>query len=259
MKVLLGSALVTFLAGVLLVPLFFHPPTLNAAPPQSMAPGANFNCSSDDGRRKYCPADTRGGVQLVYQRSGSACTFNQTWGWDRKGVWVDRGCRADFAIGFVSGPQPGRPPMPGPPPAPPSWPGWGNNYNVYCASDNGGRNRCPVDTRGGVRLVRQRSGSPCSFGSTWGWDRHGVWVDRGCRADFEIGQAGWNPPQQGVVNCSSDDGRRNVCAVNTMGGVRIIRQRSDADCIYRVTWGYDPRGIWVDRGCRADFEVNVPR
>jgi hypothetical protein len=35
-------------------------------------------------------------------------------------------------------------------------------------------------------LVRQRSGSPCIEGRTWGRDRSGVWVDRGCRADFEV-------------------------------------------------------------------------
>jgi hypothetical protein len=49
------------------------------------------------------------------------------------------------------------------------------------------RNFCRVDTRGGVRLVRQRSESPCYQGSTWGWDRRGIWVDRGCRADFALG------------------------------------------------------------------------
>ena len=46
-----------------------------------------------------------------------------------------------------------------------------------------------------------------------------------------------------------------VLPVNTNGGVRLIRQRSDADCVYARTWGYDRNGIWVDRGCRADFEV----
>jgi hypothetical protein len=53
--------------------------------------------------------------------------------------------------------------------------------------------------------------------------------------------------------------RRNFCGVNTSGGVRLVRQRSDADCVYNRTWGYDRRGIWVDRGCRADFEVGNVR
>jgi hypothetical protein len=56
-------------------------------------------------------------------------------------------------------------------------------------------------------------------------------------------------------SCASNNMRRNFCAANTRGGVRIIRQRSDTDCIFNRTWGFDQRGIWVDRGCRADFEV----
>jgi len=28
-----------------------------------------------------------------------------------------------------------------------------------------------------------------------------------------------------------------------------------ADCVFNRTWGYDRDRIWVDRGCRADFEI----
>lgn len=49
--------------------------------------------------------------------------------------------------------------------------------------------------------------------------------------------------------------RRHGCSIDTRDGVLIVRQRSEADCIYGRTWGYDRQGIWVDRGCRADFEV----
>jgi hypothetical protein len=58
---------------------------------------------------------------------------------------------------------------------------------VTCSSDDMGRRDCRVETRGGVRLVRQRSDAECVFGRTWGYDRHSIWVDRGCRADFEVG------------------------------------------------------------------------
>jgi hypothetical protein len=225
---------------------------LHASPGALPSPQRQIiSCSSDDMRRNYCAADVRGGVQLVKQRSDAACVFNRSWGYDRRGIWVDRGCRADFQVGGSG------------------WAGWDNGYNIYCASDDGRRNLCPTDTRGGVQIVRQRSGSPCDYGRTWGYDRRGVWVDRGCRADFQIGGGdgggdnggGWQPGGGGlqIVNCSSDDmGRRN-CPVNTRGSVRLVRQRSDADCIFNRTWGYDRRGIWVDRGCRADFEVgDVP-
>jgi hypothetical protein len=35
-------------------------------------------------------------------------------------------------------------------------------------------------------MVQQLSGSPCQQGSTWGYDNGGIWVDRGCRATFQI-------------------------------------------------------------------------
>ena len=58
-----------------------------------------MSCSSDDMRRHYCNADTRDGVRLVRQNSDAACRQGSTWGFDRRGIWVDRGCRAEFAVG----------------------------------------------------------------------------------------------------------------------------------------------------------------
>jgi len=248
MKALLGVTFGTVIAILLASFVMTH--SIAAAPaPQ----GQVITCSSDDMRRNYCAVDVSRGVQLVRQRSDAACVYGRTWGYDRRGIWVDRGCRADFQVG-----------------ANPNWGGWDNGYNIYCASDDGRRNWCPTDTRGGVQLVRKRSDASCDFGRTWGYDRKGIWVDRGCRADFQIGGGGgggnpgwgWQPGGGGgaqVITCSSDDMRRNFCSVNTRGGVRLVRQRSDADCVYGRTWGYDRGGIWVDRGCRADFEVGGNR
>ena len=61
--------------------------------------GQTITCSSDDGKRNYCNANTHGNVRMINQRSGSACVEGQTWGYDNRGIWVDRGCRADFVIG----------------------------------------------------------------------------------------------------------------------------------------------------------------
>ena len=58
-----------------------------------------------------------------------------------------------------------------------------------------------------------------------------------------------------TITCSSNDGRRNFCSANTRGGVRLSRQISGSACIQGSTWGLDNRGLWVDRGCRADFRV----
>jgi Protein of unknown function (DUF3011) len=143
-------------------------------PIKAHAQGQTIYCASDDGRRQTCSMETRGGVRLVNQRSGSPCTQGQTWGWNNGSVWVDRGCRAEFASGGGGGGGSGG-----------GWNGGGSSATVYCASDDGKRHSCTMNTSGGVRLTNQRSGSPCAEGQTWGWDRSGVWVDRGCRAEFQ--------------------------------------------------------------------------
>jgi DUF3011 family protein len=134
---------------------------------------------------------------------------------------------------------------------------------VTCSSDNGKRNYCSADTRGGVSMLRQRSDARCQQGYSWGYDRRGIWVDRGCRADFRVntgyrpGGPGYGPGGPGgqAITCSSDNGKRNCCAADTRRGVQLVRQRSGSACTQGYSWGYDRRGIWVDRGCRADFVV----
>lgn len=59
-----------------------------------------------------------------------------------------------------------------------------------------------------------------------------------------------------VVTCSSENGRRQYCEADIRNSVRLKRQFSRAACRQNETWGYDGRGIWVDRGCGADFEVS---
>ena len=59
-----------------------------------------IDCSSSGYGRNYCPVNSRGRVWLDYQYSNNngACIENQTWGWDGRGVWVDRGCRGRFRV-----------------------------------------------------------------------------------------------------------------------------------------------------------------
>jgi hypothetical protein len=65
--------------------------------------------------------------------------------------------------------------------------GRGRDFIVSCSS-NGRREYCQADTRGGVVLQRQLSQAECRQGSSWGFDERGIWVDRGCRADFSVGR-----------------------------------------------------------------------
>lgn len=58
-----------------------------------------ITCESRDYRRTFCAVDVgRGGVQLIDQRSDSPCREGRSWGWDRRGIWVDQGCEGVFAV-----------------------------------------------------------------------------------------------------------------------------------------------------------------
>jgi hypothetical protein len=206
-----------------------------------------LSCNSDDGKKHYCQAETRAGVQMVKQRSGSPCTQGVSWDYDDRGIWVDKGCRADFLLSGNTGPDQG-------------------GQQVTCSSNDGKRQHCPADTHNGVQMVRQISGSACTEGKSWGFDQSGIWVDKGCRADFVVGAYG-NAPGPGygggpvasrTITCSSNDGKRNYCNMDTSNArITMSRQISGSSCVEGTTWGFDNRGIWVDKGCRADFLVQT--
>jgi hypothetical protein len=166
---------------------------------------------------------------------------------------------------------------------------------VRCESRDGRTSYCRMDTRGGVRLVRQFSDSACIRGRTWGVRGDAVWVTRGCRARFAGSPYGDNRyygyddrydrnydrdyyddrgyydrgGYQGryddrydrngygrVIRCESRDGRYNFCRTSGYADrAQIRRVFSDANCRLNYSWGYRNGGVWVDNGCRAEFVV----
>jgi len=58
-----------------------------------------------------------------------------------------------------------------------------------------------------------------------------------------------------VIRCESIDNRRAYCGTHNAHQVVLVNRLSDASCIKNRSWGYNGRGIWVDRGCRGDFRV----
>jgi Protein of unknown function (DUF3011) len=60
--------------------------------------------------------------------------------------------------------------------------------------------------------------------------------------------------QQKITCASGPRGQRNYCAADTRGGVVLVRKIS-GPCQQGVNWGFDARGIWVQGGCAADFQV----
>jgi hypothetical protein len=141
---------------------------------------------------------------------------------------------------------------------------------ITCSSDDGKRHFCNMHEFDDARLLNQRSGSPCSRGDTWGVEGHSIWVDRGCRADFQMmmrGGAGYEPGGPGYggpgsnnqgqqIRCSSNNMNYVRCRVSgKIAGAQMNRQISGSACVQGETWGWDKKGLWVDKGCRADFTV----
>src|ERR1035441_1242640 len=60
--------------------------------------GRTITCASANFQRTYCNTDTRSGVSLIRQLSDDRCEQGSTWGFTARGIWVDRGCRAEFAL-----------------------------------------------------------------------------------------------------------------------------------------------------------------
>lgn len=229
-----------------LIGLFAAPAALaQYAGPAAIA-AQTLRCESTDGRERHCPADTRGGVRLVRQLSRGACEEGRSWGVDRAGVWVGQGCRAEFVVGRGGSDFGDRN---------------GASRVVRCESDSGRSNLCVMDTRRGVELVRQLSRSACIRERNWGWNDQGVWVSGGCRAEFRgrggVGRVdGPAVVDTRPVRCESVDGGQRHCRIDTRGGVRLVRQISRTACIEGRNWGVDRHGVWVQGGCRADFEAS---
>lgn len=165
---------------------------------------------------------------------------------------------------------------------------------IRCESKDGSYRSCSVDTRNGVRLSRQLSSQGCWQNDTWGYDRNRIWVDRGCRAEFQVGGAahssnnddavaaaliiglvgaavianqhddhhdrndgygdGYGNPRN-TLRCESKDNRFRYCNLPYRGHVEVYRQLSSNQCVYGRTWGLERNRIWVSHGCRADFAV----
>lgn len=146
-------------------------------------------CESVKGRRNWCEVDTSQGVWLRVQHSRSECIEGVSWGYGRRGIWVSDGCRGEFAVGRVrdrhrddryrddrgvpGGWQAG------------SWQGRGGQA-AFCESVKGRYQHCPIRGIREAQISRVLSRSDCQFGYSWGYDRSGIWVDHGCRAEFIV-------------------------------------------------------------------------
>lgn len=145
----------------------------------------SLRCESSNGRYKLCQAAVSGHVRLLRELSRSDCAAGRTWGWSNGGIWVDKGCRAEFA--YIA--QDARGAY-----------GRGRDWrdgdeivrgSLRCESSSGRSNFCAAPIIGDVRMTKQLSRAPCRYGDTWKFDRKGISVRDGCRAEFSFDARAW--------------------------------------------------------------------
>jgi hypothetical protein len=236
---------------------------------------ARLTCESRQGREEFCRASIDGDVSVVRQLSDTRCREGETWRWGRDGIWVREGCRAEFEYrrrggggGWGGGSGGG-------------WGGSGGNSGwgggsgggwgggggglgrdrVTCQSEKDREQFCPAPIDGDVDVARQLSDTPCVFRKTWNWNRDGIRVWEGCRAEFSYRRRGGelNPAASGLqkVTCQSQKDREQFCPAPIQGDVRVIRNISDTRCVQGRNWNYTSEGVRVWEGCRAEFEYKA--
>lgn len=199
-----------------------------ASPAQAQLPGKDkVRCESKDGRRETCDTKWPGQTELTKQLSDTRCVEGRTWGSSAGKVWVDNGCRGEFGPRFAG-------------------------KEVRCESDDGKYKTCGKDLYGNADLIRQLSSTACVEGRTWGMRNGSIWVDKGCRGEFRVGES------SGVysLTCSSENGRRSSCAWDRKRGTpSLLETLSKSPCVKGKSWDYDKKtgNLWVDEGCRARF------
>lgn len=221
--------------------------------------GDLVRCESQARETVRCRADTRGGITLARQLSRAGCWFDETWGYDAKGIWVSNGCRADFAHG--------RKPVVGTP----------SGASSAAPQGSGGSGISGTDVAMGAAAVLVVGAIAAAVLSNRDDDDDDDRRDRDCRRRDRRGRcieyqdqcryrdsrgrclddSNANDPwrRDKRVKCESPGHKERYCRIDTRRGVELYRQLSEARCRYGSTWGYDKKGIWVDRGCRAEFVI----
>jgi hypothetical protein len=140
--------------------------------------------------------------------------------------------------------------------------GWGgsgtvDSFEFNCASKDERYRECQLPVDGRARLVKRKSDSPCIEGSSWGQKGDRVWVDRGCRATFEVVRGGGGGGAGGQpVECRSEGGRYRECPIPRGYTARLVQDFTSGKCRTPGSWGTRDGVVWVNHGCKGRFELS---
>ncbi|XP_012939059.1 lectin ADEL [Aplysia californica] len=102
---------------------------------------------------------------------------------------------------------------------------------------------------------KQQSAAQCTQGTSYGFAKDLMWVDKGCRADFQVCYLAGNCWKTNVSSWKYKFFTQVLDGVSCIYSMKVVKQISAADCQLGSTFGFIANNVWVDKGCRADFEI----
>ncbi|MFO1394118.1 MAG: DUF3011 domain-containing protein [Steroidobacteraceae bacterium] len=205
------------------------------------AQASTITCESRNDAYQACPVDTSHGVRLTQQLSSQGCWQNDTWGYDRNRIWVDRGCRAQFQVGESSSSSSG-------------------NGDALAAAAVVGLAAAAIiasnqkDDHHNNKHNNNYDNYDNRYSNSYYDDYYNRHDDR-YYSNTRYGYNGYGGDPRRIFLCESRNGHRNYCNIPIRGHVEVFKQRSSKSCTYGRSWGVNGKNVWVDDGCRADFAV----
>jgi hypothetical protein len=207
----------------------------------SAAQASTITCESTNNEYRSCPADTSGGVRLSQQLSTKGCWENDTWGFDRNKIWVDRGCRAQFQVGAHGTSAAGK-------------------GDALAAAAVIGIAAAVIIASNQHDDHHNKNHNNNSYNNNYDNRYDGRYDSRydDNNRNYDNNRYGYNgyggDPRR-TFSCESRNDRRNYCSFPGRGHVEIYKQRSSKPCRHGHSWGVEGNSVWVADGCRAEFAV----
>jgi hypothetical protein len=214
--------------------------TLSA--PRLLAQTSTVRCESRGTSQEQCPIPSNARVELARPLSPVACREGYNWGVGTSFIWVNRGCRAEFAVTTT---------------------GYEQDQGNASANRNQLRAcRSEADRRLANYTYDQISVEPDSRQGSVAYVRWWVGSTGGLCAVAANGRVlqfttnlagGGGGPTR--IACESQRYGREECPIPAGASIRLLRQTGQDPCRLNDTYGQGAGYIWVAKGCRGEFEV----
>ncbi|XP_035827684.1 lectin ADEL-like [Aplysia californica] len=111
-----------------------------------------------------------------------------------------------------------------------------------------------------MTVVDRQSATECTLGESFGYQKATLWVNHGCRAAFKVCYLPVRSTKCKVLRMESlnyEYAEQKVKKAALFINMTVEDQQSEASCDLDKSFGFDNQKsiVWVNYGCRAEFNV----